>query len=216
MGKEVRGKLEAPALTGDPERSIGTYLARQRELRGISLDQLATLTRIPRRSLERLESGVFDRAPDGFVRGFVRTVALALGLDPDATVMRLLSEPAEEADAGPRIARWASPTARWVAFAAAGLLVVAVLTWLTASRVLRPDAPRPNDAVMRRDPIRELAREAERRARAMGEAVEPARDGLLDAPSSPAGPPDTLGAATGAPAPPVGPETPPAAPAPVP
>jgi transcriptional regulator with XRE-family HTH domain len=191
MGKEIRGRLEAPALTGDPERSIGAYLARQRELRGISLDQLATLTRIPRRSLERLESGVFDRAPDGFVRGFVRTVAVALGLDPDAAVMRLLSEPAVEADARPGIPRLSSLTARWVAFAFAGLLIVAVLGWLVAGLFLRPVAPLPDDAVMRRDPIRELAREVEQRNREMGEAVPPARDAGLEgaAGSSPAGEP---------------------------
>src|SRR4029453_15130270 len=82
MGQEVRGDAETTALSRDPERSIGAYLARQRELRGFTLDDLAAQTRIPRRSLERLESGVFDRAPDGFVRGFVRTVASALALHP--------------------------------------------------------------------------------------------------------------------------------------
>ena len=159
MGQEVRGKPAASALTGDPERSIGAYLARQRELRGITLDELATLTRIPRRSLERLESGVFDRAPDGFVRGFVRTVAASLGLDPDATVMRLLSEPAADPESGPALASWTSPTARWVAAALGGLLVAAAVGWLAASELEPPDAPRASDAVMRRDPIRELARE---------------------------------------------------------
>lgn len=163
MGTEVRGKLAAPALTGDPERSIGAYLTRQRELRGISLDELATLTRIPRRSLERLESGVFDRAPDGFVRGFVRTVAAALGLDPDEAVMRLLCEPA--ADATPARAQWASPTARWAAFAFAGLLLAAALGWLAVGLRQRPDATRADDVVMRRDPIRELAVDAERTTR---------------------------------------------------
>jgi hypothetical protein len=59
----------------------------------VSLDELADRTRIPRRSLERLEDGAFDRQPDGFARGFVRTVAQALGLDADEAVMRLLEEP---------------------------------------------------------------------------------------------------------------------------
>ena len=31
--------------------------------------------------------------PDGFVRGFVRTVSIAIGLDPDDTVTRMLAEP---------------------------------------------------------------------------------------------------------------------------
>jgi transcriptional regulator with XRE-family HTH domain len=159
-------------LSPDPERSIGAYLSRQRELRGISLDELATLTRIPRRSLERLESGIFDRAPDGFVRGFVRTVASALGLDPDETVMRLLSEPADDGDGGRvrAIAR-ASPAARWAAIAVGLGLVAGVLAWLAASPPRAKPIPAQADGVvMRRDLIRELAREAAARP-AQGEAA---------------------------------------------
>ena len=77
MGKEVQGVPEDPTLG-----SVGRYLAGQRLLRGISLDDLAVLTKIPRRSLERLEAGAFDHVADGFSRGFVRAVADALGLDP--------------------------------------------------------------------------------------------------------------------------------------
>jgi len=168
MGQEVRGKPAASALTGDPEHSIGAYLARQRELRGISLDELATLTRIPRRSLERLESGVFDRAPDGFVRGFVRTVAAALGLDPEQAVMRLLCEPAAEAVGASGRAPWASPAAHWIALALAGALVAIVVAWLAASLRERPDRLRADEVVMRRDPVRELAVEEEQRAREVG------------------------------------------------
>ena len=40
------------------------------------------------------EAGAFDGDPDGFVRGFVRTVADGLGLDADATLLRMLREPA--------------------------------------------------------------------------------------------------------------------------
>lgn len=163
MGQEVRGKPAAPALTGDPERSIGAYLARQRELRGISLEELAALTRIPRRSLERLESGVFDRAPDGFVRGFVRTVATALGLDPDEAVMRLLSEPPADARASRAAVAWSSPAWRWAVLALPGLLILVALGWVVASHRDAPALPDASDVVMRRDPVRELAREAERR-----------------------------------------------------
>src|SRR5215468_5326327 len=74
--------------------SIGRYLASQRELRGISLDDLSARTKIPRRNLERLESGALDAQQDGFVRGFVRTVADALGLDSNEAVMRMVGEPA--------------------------------------------------------------------------------------------------------------------------
>jgi cytoskeletal protein RodZ len=98
MGQEIRGSPEAAAVDAAEagDGSIGSYLARQRRLRGISVDDLANLTRIPRRSLERLEAGAFDGTPDGFVRGFVRTVAEALGLDPVDAVNRLLREPRED------------------------------------------------------------------------------------------------------------------------
>ena len=89
MGQEVRGVPEALEVADDPQGSIGRYLASQRRLRDISLDQLAALTKLPRRSLERLESGAFDREPDGFARGFVRTVAIALGLDPDDAARKI-------------------------------------------------------------------------------------------------------------------------------
>jgi hypothetical protein len=95
MGKAIGGLPETSALIGgeNASGSIGAYIARQRKLRGISLEELEVLTRIPRRSLERLESGAFDAEPDGFVRGFVRTVSVAIGLDPDDTVTRMLVEP---------------------------------------------------------------------------------------------------------------------------
>jgi len=184
MGQEIRGKPEAPPLSADPERSIGAYLARQRELRGISLEELATLTRIPRRSLARLESGIFDRAPDGFVRGFVRTVAAALGLDPDETVMRLLSEPAAEGTAaGGVVAAWTSPTARWAVLAFGGLLAAAALGWLAMNLRERPAAPPDDEIVLRHDPIRELAREAAAHA----ETAE-AGEAAPDPPATPAEP----------------------------
>ena len=48
MGSEVRGLPEAAPLKGDgevaKEASIGRYLAQQRSLRGISVDELAAAT----------------------------------------------------------------------------------------------------------------------------------------------------------------------------
>jgi cytoskeleton protein RodZ len=158
MGQEVRGVPEAPPLSGVPERSIGRYLARQRELRGISLEDLAGITRIPQRSLERLESGAFDRSPDGFVRGFVRTVAAALGLDPDETVMRLLSEPDDEDDARGHTSRLlvARSLAPRLAIAGAVLLAILAVWKVGAALLATPRPPADADVVLRRDPIREL------------------------------------------------------------
>jgi cytoskeletal protein RodZ len=133
--------------------SIGAYLKAQRKLRDIGLEELATRTRIPLRSLKRLEQGTFDRDPDGFVRGFVRTVSLALGLDPDDTLMRMLAEPTggtpKRKRAGPPLRTWLALTAGLAAAVAGAALLHAAL-WNT---------PTPTDerTVIRRDPVRALA-----------------------------------------------------------
>ncbi|MGI9590051.1 MAG: helix-turn-helix domain-containing protein, partial [Myxococcota bacterium] len=132
-------------------------------MRGVSLDELAQLTKIPFRSLERLESGAFDAARDGFVRGFVRTVAEALGLDPGEAVMRLLQEPRAEPEADGK--GGAGMVRRLPLLPLAGLAAVtlaAVLVWQLVSFWMSPAAePSSRQVLLRRDPVRELAREVE-------------------------------------------------------
>lgn len=162
MGKEIRGVSEDPALSpavdagADGDSSIGRYLARQRRLRGVSLDDLVELTRIPRRSLERLEDGAFDDQVDGFARGFVRTVAEALGLDAEEAVMRLLGEPAaEDEDFSLRrdsLRRWAVAAVLLVG----GMAALAGL-WAVVGGVGREAANVADEVVYRRDAVRELA-----------------------------------------------------------
>jgi transcriptional regulator with XRE-family HTH domain len=162
MGQEVRGVPEAASLSApgalDDEPAIGLYLARQRRLREISLEDLAARTKIPRRSLERLEAGAFDRVADGFARGFVRTVAEALGLDPDEAVMRLLREPPDEeaeAEARIRALRRALALAVALLFAAVALVLGA---WGLAGALGVGDAEPSDPAVVyRRDAVRALA-----------------------------------------------------------
>jgi hypothetical protein len=68
---------------------FGGRLRDKREERHLSLGDLAKLTKIPERSLERLESGRFDELPaEVFVRGFVRSYARAVGLDPEDMARR--------------------------------------------------------------------------------------------------------------------------------
>ena len=162
MGKEVRGLPDAPSLSAT---GVGHYLASQRRLRGISLDELAGLTQIPKRSLERLESGIFDKASDGFVRGFVRAVAVSLGLDPDEAVMRLMAEPEEASpQAGSLASAFGAGARRWLPGALAllaVLLVCAGLWFLVSDWLTGESADGASDVIMRRDPVRSLAGEAE-------------------------------------------------------
>jgi hypothetical protein len=62
---------------------LGELLRRERELRHISLDDVAERTKISRRYLEAIEEGRFDRLPgETFVRGFIRSYAQSVGLNP--------------------------------------------------------------------------------------------------------------------------------------
>lgn len=169
MGAEVRGVPEAAAVAEGAKGSVGRYLAAQRRLRNISLDELATLTKIPRRSLERLEAGLFDDLPDGFARGFVRTVAEALGLDSEDAVMRLMREPPEDAVQ----ARGRPPLERKTMFARAavlaGIVLLALALWKLVAAWLAPvEAPVTRDVILRQDPVRALLQQE-----GAGEAEEP-------------------------------------------
>jgi len=63
---------------------IGERLRNAREAKGLTLAVAETLTRIRATYLAALEEEQFDRLPGAaYARGYLRTYALALGLDPD-------------------------------------------------------------------------------------------------------------------------------------
>jgi cytoskeleton protein RodZ len=67
--------------------SFGDRLRREREMRGITLDEIATATKISTRNLRALEEEKFRQLPGGvFNRGFVRAYAKFLGIDEDHMV----------------------------------------------------------------------------------------------------------------------------------
>ena len=71
------------AETQAPDR-IGTQLRAAREIKGLSLEQVAAETRIPQRHLVAMESGDFAKLPGRtYAIGFARTYAKTLGLDQD-------------------------------------------------------------------------------------------------------------------------------------
>ncbi len=64
--------------------SFGDKLRREREIRGVSLREIADGTKISLRFLQALEEDRVDVLPGGlFPRAFVKQYALFLGLDPD-------------------------------------------------------------------------------------------------------------------------------------
>lgn len=88
------------------ESSLGAELRKQRELRGISLKEIADSTKISKRFLEALEKDDHRTLPAAvFTRGFVREYARYVGLNTDEMVSRYISltkeiEAREQADSG--------------------------------------------------------------------------------------------------------------------
>jgi len=72
--------------------AFGERMQRERELRGVTLDEISVVTKIGTRSLKALEEEDFDKLPGGiFNKGFVRAYARYLGIDPDEAVADYLA-----------------------------------------------------------------------------------------------------------------------------
>jgi cytoskeletal protein RodZ len=73
--------------------SFGETLKRERELREISLRQIAEATKINIRYLEALEENRFDALPGGlFNKGFIRAYSTFIGVDGEAMVNSYLQQ----------------------------------------------------------------------------------------------------------------------------
>jgi cytoskeleton protein RodZ len=67
--------------------NFGLHLKHERELRGVSLEEIAESTRIHIRYLEALESNEFDDMPgEVFVKGYIRSYARVIGSDSEEMV----------------------------------------------------------------------------------------------------------------------------------
>lgn len=65
-------------------KTVGTFLKDHRQSAGLSLDQIADITKIRLDYLEAIEQDRFDQLPSAaFVKGFIRSYALAIKLDPE-------------------------------------------------------------------------------------------------------------------------------------
>lgn len=72
---------------------VGTTLRHARERKGLTIEQLARTTRITASLLHALENNAFDKVPSGiFARGFIRSYAREVGLDPEEMVQQYLEE----------------------------------------------------------------------------------------------------------------------------
>jgi cytoskeletal protein RodZ len=123
--------------------SLGSYLKKERELRQISLAEVAQTTRIPTRIIEQLENDELESLPaDIFVRGYLRAYARAVSLDEGDVLARHRRKPEPERPT-PLPTLYAPEPGRRFGIALA-LVILLILFTLALSIVLRPrhrDAP---------------------------------------------------------------------------
>ena len=85
--------------------AFGERLRREREMRDISLDEIAATTKIGTRLLRALEDEQFDLLPGGiFNKGYVRAYAKYVGLDEEKAVADYLQAAQEAAPGGQVVA----------------------------------------------------------------------------------------------------------------
>ena len=121
-------------------RKIGNTLRESREGRGMSVEELSNLTRIPSRQIELVESGELRQLPGGvFVRGFIRAHARAVGADAAALVESFdqVREAPKGDDLVPAVVLPGFERARRSGLAIA-LVVLLILFTLALSIVLQP------------------------------------------------------------------------------
>ncbi|HLL25803.1 MAG TPA: helix-turn-helix domain-containing protein, partial [Kofleriaceae bacterium] len=82
----------------DARMSLALWLRAGRAERGLTLDDVARVTKIQPRILERLEGGKLDGLPaEVFVRGFIRSFARCCGLDESEALTRYTAASAAQA-----------------------------------------------------------------------------------------------------------------------
>jgi cytoskeleton protein RodZ len=99
-----------------PEAEMGTFgerLRREREMRNISLEEIAAVTKIGTRLLRALEDEQFDQLPGGiFNKGYVRAYAKYVGIDEEQAVADYL-QAAHEAAPGSHVVADANASTRF-------------------------------------------------------------------------------------------------------
>jgi len=79
-------------------RSIGEILRTEREKKHLSLDRLSVVTNIPILKIQYLEDNQFELLPSApYVRGYLRTIARELNLDPEPLISVLRRDYKESA-----------------------------------------------------------------------------------------------------------------------
>lgn len=122
-------ETETEEKPGEKLAAFGRWLARERELRGLSRDELVRVVKLAPGVLEALESGEEARMPPrAYAVGYLRAYAAAVGLDADEVVLRYEEAVGPQAAAAAR--RRAGPAKELVgALVVAAAALAAVVAW---------------------------------------------------------------------------------------
>ncbi len=131
--------------------SFGENLQREREMRGVSLEEIAAATKISGRILKAIEVGDISKLPSGvYARNFIRQYARYLGLDEERVLAEYLLVAPSRSDLD--LSRMASPKPEELAgnsrASLLALLIAAVLLgvgYLIYTQTRRaPESPAPS------------------------------------------------------------------------
>lgn len=76
-------------MTLEKDVTLGEYLRHEREKRGVTIEQVASATKVGVKTLHSLEEDLFIELPaKPFIRGFVTSYCRFIGLDPKDTLSR--------------------------------------------------------------------------------------------------------------------------------
>jgi cytoskeletal protein RodZ len=133
--------FSSPSSGSSPYAAPGAQLRQAREHRGLSLDEVATKTRVQRRYLQALEEGTVDKLPEPvYARGFLKKYADFLGLDSAGIAERYfpMADIRKQGNSGPLLMPPSPKRTNWLGYTAG--VVVAVLG-LSTFFALRTNAP---------------------------------------------------------------------------
>jgi cytoskeletal protein RodZ len=124
--------------------SIGDYLKTERETRRLSIEEVSSTTRIPRRTLESLEDDRFEDLPSGvFVRGFIKAYASAVDISADEVLARFDEERPQALSPAPlaTVHSRRGYGALLLAITTAALFAIIVVTFALVRRAPAQDDP---------------------------------------------------------------------------
>jgi cytoskeletal protein RodZ len=154
--------------TGD----FGRRLREARERKGVSLRQIANATKISVAVLEGLERNDISKLPGGiFGRGFVRSFACEVGLDPEATISEFIAQfhdesvtaghpPSRQMEDNEALESERRVVSTFLVLITLSVVVVAVILYFTMTGWRAPSGPaaRPSTAAPPAAPVVESVR----------------------------------------------------------